>query len=124
VIFARKVAELRKQHGWSQDVFGRRVGLRQSRIATIEATGSVTIDQAQTFADALGVPIEVLLYDQPPVSEEVWIRQTQRLNKISDALWDHREEINGLVAEIRAELAGKTSRPGRVITSTSVIQGE
>jgi transcriptional regulator with XRE-family HTH domain len=119
-VFRRKVAELREQHGWSQAALGRRVGLGQSRMATIEKTGSVTIDQAQAFADALGVPIEVLLYEKPPAAEEVYIRQVQRLNKIGNAVWDHREEINRLTAEILAELAGKHPR-GKVITSDSVF---
>src|SRR5436190_2091282 len=102
-IFARKVRDLRTERGWSQAEMGRQLGkhghrLGQSRVATIEDTGSVTIDQAQAFADALGVPIEVLLYEQPPAAEDVYIRQVQRLNKISNAVWDHREEMNQLTA--------------------------
>jgi transcriptional regulator with XRE-family HTH domain len=124
-IFARKVRDLRTDRGWSQAEMGRQLGryghrLGQSRVATIEDTGSVTIDQAQAFADALGVPIEVLLYEQPPAAEEVYIRQIQRLSKISNAVWDHREEVNRLTAEILAELPGKLPR-GKVITSGSVI---
>jgi transcriptional regulator with XRE-family HTH domain len=122
-IFARKVGELRQQHGLSQERLGHRVGLGQSRVAVIEDTGSVTIDQAQTFADAFGVPIEVLLYDRPPASEEVYIRQLQRLAQISNAVWDHRELINRLAAEIQAELPGKLP-PGTIVTATSVKRGK
>src|SRR5262245_26629799 len=118
-VFRRKVRELRKRHGWSQADLGRRVGLRQSRMAAIEVGGSVTIDQAQAFADALGVPIEVLLYDQPPAAEEVYVRQVQRLLRISNVIQDAWDEVRGMSAEIQAELAGNTPRPGRIITATS-----
>jgi transcriptional regulator with XRE-family HTH domain len=123
-IFARKVRGLRTDRRWSQAEMGRQLGkygqrLGQSRVATIEDTGSVTIDQAQAFADALGVPIEVLLYEKPPAAEEVYIRQIQRLAKISNAAWDHLEQINQLTAEVQAELPGKL-RPGTIVTATSV----
>jgi hypothetical protein len=62
----------------------------------------------------------VLLYEQPPAAEEVYVRQIQRLNKISNALWDHREEVNRLTAEILAELPGTLPR-GVAVTADSVI---
>ena len=123
MIFARKVAELRDHHHWSQAALGRRVGLRQSRVATIEKTGSVTIDQAQAFADALGVPIEVLLYEKPPASEEVHVRQVQRLLRMLGAVDRARDEVGELMAEIQAELPGKLPR-GAIITATSVERGK
>jgi transcriptional regulator with XRE-family HTH domain len=124
-VFARKVRELRESHGWSQAELGRQLGeyghkLGQSRVAAIEATGSATIDQADAFAAALGVPVEVLLYEQPPLASGVYIRQIQRLNKIGNAVWDHREEVNRLTAEILAELPG-TLPPNVVVTADSVI---
>jgi transcriptional regulator with XRE-family HTH domain len=124
-VFARKVRELRMKRGWSQAEMGRQLGghgqmLGQSRVAAIEDSGSVTIDQAQAFADAFGVPIEVLLYEQPPAAEEVYVRQIQRLNKISNALWDHREEVNRLTAEILAELPG-TLPPDVIVTADAVL---
>lgn len=52
--FARHVRRTRKKYGWSQAELGRRVGLKQARISTIEKTGSVTIDQAAAIAEAFG----------------------------------------------------------------------
>jgi transcriptional regulator with XRE-family HTH domain len=125
-IFARKVRELRKDHRWSQAEMGRQLSkhgqrLGQSRVATIEDTGSVTIDQAQAFADALGVPIEVLLYEQPPAAEEVHVRQVQRLLRILNIVQGAGEEVNRVTAEIQAELPGRLPR-GAVVTATSVIR--
>jgi transcriptional regulator with XRE-family HTH domain len=111
-VFARKARELREAHGWSQAKLGRQLGeyghkLGQSRVAAIEATGSVTIDQADAFAAALGVPVEVLLYEQPPVAEGVAVRQIQRLLQISKAVDGLHDEVSRLTTEIIAELPGK-----------------
>ena len=124
-VFARKVRELRESHGWSQAELGRHLGeyghkLGQSRVAAIEATGSVTIDQADAFAAALGVPVEVLLYEQPAVAQGVVVRQIQRLLQISNAVDRLREEVWRLTAEIQAELPGKPPR-NVAITADSVI---
>jgi transcriptional regulator with XRE-family HTH domain len=123
-IFARKVRALRQERGWSQAQMGQQLArygqkLGQSRVATIEDTGSVTLDQADAFADAFGVPVEVLLYEQPPAASDIYIRQLQRLSRICNAVWDHREEINRIAAEIHAELPGKLP-PGAVVTASSV----
>lgn len=126
LIFARNVRQLREERGWSQAELGRRLRadhkLAQSRIAAIEATGSVTIDQADAFAVAFGVPIEVLLYadTDPRAARGTVIRQVQRLAQISNAVWDLREDINRLVADIRADLSGELP-PGTIITADSVI---
>jgi transcriptional regulator with XRE-family HTH domain len=127
-IFARKIRDLRTNRGWSQAEMGRQLGrhghrLGQSRVATIEDTGSVTIDQAQAFADALGVPIEVLLYDQPPAAEEVRIRQVQRLLRMFNAVDRARDEVRVLMDEIQAELPGKLP-PGTIVTATYVERGK
>jgi transcriptional regulator with XRE-family HTH domain len=123
LIFRRKVRELRTARKWSQASLGRQVGLGQSRVATIEDSGSVTIDQAQAFADALGVPIEVLLYEQPPAAEEVRIRQIQRLLRISNVVREAWDEVNRVSAEIQAELPGKLL-PGTIVTETRVERSE
>ena len=78
---------MREARHWSQAELGRRVGLGQSRIAAIEATGqqaakrpaSVSIDQAVTFAQILSVPVEILLFEHLPSDAAV---STQRLVKI------------------------------------------
>jgi transcriptional regulator with XRE-family HTH domain len=122
--FARKVRELRTGRGWSQAELGRRLSgqpLGQSRIAQIEDNGSVTIDQAQDFADALGVPVEVLLYDKPPGAEDVLIRQRQRLIRIINASQGLTDEVVRLSDEISAELPGKLP-PGTIVTATDVIR--
>ena len=90
-IFARKVRKFRLDWKWSQAELGRRLeaagqGLKQSRIAAIEATGHVTLDQAQTFADALGVPLEFLLYDKPPKTVPLQSMQIARVMNAADEL--------------------------------------
>jgi transcriptional regulator with XRE-family HTH domain len=113
-IFARKVRELRDERDWSQADLGRRVGLGQSRVAAIEATGSVTIDQAAAFADAFGVPVEVLLYAEPPATKAV---QVQRLLQIKKAVEDLDEKVWQLIGEIIPDLPGKTGPPGTIVTA-------
>jgi transcriptional regulator with XRE-family HTH domain len=115
-IFARKVRQLREARDWSQAELGRRAGLGQSRTAAIEAAGSVTIDQAQAFADALQVPIEVLLYVDPPATKVV---QLQRLLQIASAVDRLKDDVDRLVAQIGADLPGKLP-PGTAITATEV----
>lgn len=116
-IFARQVRRLREDHGWSQAELGRRTGLGQSRVAAIEAAGSVTIDQAQDFADALGVPVEVLLYTEPPVTRVV---QIQRLLQIFNAIDQAREDAARLIDQISADLPGKLP-PNVAVTADAVI---
>jgi transcriptional regulator with XRE-family HTH domain len=115
-IFARKVRQLRNERGWSQAELGRRAGLGQSRTAAIEASGSVTIDQAQAFADALGVPVEVLLYAEPPATKAV---QVQRLVRILRAVDRARDEIGVLVDQITAEIPGRLGPPGMTTIVTA-----
>ncbi len=94
-IFARKVRQLRTERGWSQAELGRRVGLGQSRTAAIEATGSVSIDQAGAFASAFGVPVEVLLYAEPPAIKSVQAARMRRLLNIVDRMRDEVTMLTG-----------------------------
>jgi transcriptional regulator with XRE-family HTH domain len=116
-IFARKVRQLREERDWSQAELGRRAGLGQSRVAAIEAAGSVTIDQAQAFADALQVPVEVLLYTEPPATKVV---QLQRLLQIAGAVDRLRDDVDRLIDQIGTDLPGKLPR-GVAITADRVI---
>ena len=121
MIFARNVRRLREERGWSQAELGRRLGaghaLRQARVATIEATGSVTIDQADAFADAFGVPVEVLLYAEPPATKAI---QVQRLMQIKKAIEGADEKVWRLIGEITADLPGKLGPPGTIITADRI----
>jgi transcriptional regulator with XRE-family HTH domain len=116
-IFARKVRQLREERDWSQAELGRRAGLGQSRVAAIESAGSVTIDQAQAFADALQVPVEVLLYTEPPATKVV---QLQRLLQIAGAVDRLRDDVNRLIDQIGTDLPGKLP-PGTAITANAVM---
>lgn len=122
-IFARNVQRRRTERGWSQAELGRRLGpghaLRQARVATIEATGSVTIDQADAFADALGVPVEVLLYAEPPATKAI---QVQRLLQIVNAVDEARNEVWRLTGEIIDGIAGRTGPPGTIVTADRIEQ--
>jgi transcriptional regulator with XRE-family HTH domain len=121
VIFARNVRRLREERGWSQAELGRRLGaghaLRQARVAAIEATGSVTIDQADAFADALGVPVEVLLYAEPPATKAV---QVQQLIRMFNAVDRAREEVRVVMDEIIAEIPGPLGPPGTIVTADRI----
>jgi len=120
-IFARNVRRLREERGGSQAELGRRLGgshaLRQARVATIEATGSVTIDQADAFADALGVPVEVLLYAEPPATKAV---QVQRLIRMFNAVDRARDEARSVMDEIIAEIPGRLGPPGTIVTADRI----
>jgi transcriptional regulator with XRE-family HTH domain len=108
-IFSRHVRRLRDEKNWSQAELGRRVGLGQSRVAAIEASGSVTIDQADAFATAFGVPLETLLYDKPPPTKAV---QTQQLLRIFNAVDRARGEVWELVGEAIDQIPGRVGPPG------------
>ena len=116
-IFARKVRQMREEREWSQSELGQRVGLGQSRVAAIEATGSVSIDQAQAFADALGVPVEVLLYAEPPPTKAV---QVQRLIRMLNAVDRARDEVRVLMDEIITEIPGALGPPGTIVTADRI----
>ena len=121
VIFAKRVQQLRKDRGWSQAELGRRLGehkLGQARIAVIESTGSVNLDQAQAFAAAFGVPVDVLLAE-PPAARGAVVRQVQRLLQIQAAVYRCESEVGHLIGEIQAELPGKLP-PGVAVTADRV----
>jgi transcriptional regulator with XRE-family HTH domain len=120
-IFARNVRRLREDRGWSQAELGRRLGaghaLRQARVAAIEATGSVTIDQADAFADALGVPVEVLLYTEPPATKAV---QVQRLLRLFNVVDGARDEVWRLIGEMIDEIPGRLGPPVTIVTADRI----
>jgi transcriptional regulator with XRE-family HTH domain len=118
-IFAGHVRRLRDEHGWSQAELGRRVGLGQSRIAVIEASGSVTIDQADAFAAVFGVPLETLLYEKPPPTKAVQVQQLLRIFKAVDRA---RGEVWELVGEAIDEIPGRTGPPGTIVTADRIEQ--
>ena len=116
-VFARRIRQLRGERGWSQAELGRRVGLGQSRTAAIEATGTVTIDQAGAFAVAFGVPVEVLLYTEPPATKAVQVQQLLRISRAVDLF---RDETNRSVGEIIGQIPGALGTPGTIVTADRV----
>ena len=57
-----KVRELRRNKGWSQDLFAERAGLHRSHLGEIErGESNVGIQTLKIVADALGVRIVDLL---------------------------------------------------------------
>src|SRR6266851_9642497 len=108
-IFARHVKQLREERGWSQAELGRSLGavghpLGQSRVAAIEATGSVTIDQAAAYAAVLGVPVEMLLYEEPPATRAV---QLQGLFNLAERAGQLRDDIVALMEAIGEGMPGR-----------------
>lgn len=99
-VFRSRVKKLREERGLSQTELGLRLAefgesLGQSRIAAIEATGSVTIDQATAFASVLDVPIEVLLYARPSsIGGAVQQHQLTRILSAADTL---RAEVRSMI---------------------------
>jgi transcriptional regulator with XRE-family HTH domain len=118
-VFARHVRQLRAEKGWSQGELGRRVGLGQSRIAAVEASGSVTIDQADAFAAAFGVPLETLLYETPPATKAVLAQQLIRMFNAVDRA---RDEIGVLMDETIAGIPGPLGPPGTIVTADRIEQ--
>lgn len=122
-IFARNVRRLRDDRGWSQAELGRQLGsghtLRQARVAAIEATGSVTVDQAEAFARAFGVPVETLLYETPPPTKAVRVQQLLRILKAVDRA---RDEAGGIVDEIIAAEPGPLGPPGTIVFADRIEQ--
>jgi|HubBroStandDraft_5_1064220.scaffolds.fasta_scaffold146920_2 transcriptional regulator with XRE-family HTH domain len=104
---------MREGRGWSQAELGRRVGLGQSRIAAIEATGqraksrsaTVNIDQAVTFAQILSVPVEILLFEHLPsdaaVSTQQLVKILARAEGVQQSIEYLREDWAGLVSTIQ-----------------------
>lgn len=117
VIFARNVRRLRDERGWSQAELGKRVGLGQSRIAVILKSGTVSIDQADAFAAAFGVPVEMLLYETPPPTKAVQVQQVLRIFNVVDQA---RDEVRRLTGEIVADIPGRLGPPGTVVTADRI----
>jgi transcriptional regulator with XRE-family HTH domain len=123
-IFAGHVQRLRKEREWSQAELGRRLGtaghaLGQSRVAAIEASGSVTIDQAEAFATVFGVPIEALLYEEPPATGALQIRRLTRVKAGIEALDD---EVQHLLSEAIADLPGSPQVDAVAFTDSARAQ--
>ena len=124
-VFAGHVRRLREERDWSQAELGRRLAgagqpLGQSRIAAIEAAGSVTIDQAAAFAQVFGVPIEAMLYEHSPATEAVQIQQIQQLLRIGDTVSKLSDEVWRLIREMHLPV-----RPGiGTITTDSFTRKE
>ena len=77
----------------------------------------MTIDQADAFADALGVPVEVLLYAEPPATKAV---QVQRLIRMFNAVDRARDEARSVMDEIIAEIPGRLGPPGTIVTADRI----
>lgn len=105
---------LREDRDWSQAELGRRVGLGQSRVAAIEATGSVTIDQADAFAAAFGVPVEALLYAEPPATKAVQARRLLRMVKVME------QALATAYAEIDRFLEEEPGKLGATVTADRI----
>jgi len=91
----RRIKAFRTSQGLSQAELGRQVGLGQSRIAAIEATGSVTIAQAAAFAEVFNVPIDMLIYEHPSAVTDP--PQLQRLRQLLIDLDKLRNDIRKTV---------------------------
>jgi hypothetical protein len=64
----------------------------------------VTLDQAAAFAAVLGVPVEMLLYEEPPSTRAV---QLQRLYAIAESADQLRAAVYRLIADIGEGMPGK-----------------
>jgi len=60
--FAKRVHELRKKNGWSQEELGERSGLHRTYIGSIERSErNVSLINIERIAKALNVPVEHLI---------------------------------------------------------------
>lgn len=59
--FGKRVRELRKQRGWSQEEFADKAGLHRTYIGSVErGEQNVSIDNIEKLAKTLGVSIDNL----------------------------------------------------------------
>jgi len=64
-LFARQVKKYRKNKGWRLEELRAATGLSYNYLSTVEnAKANIAIDNADAIANALGVPLFVLLIDQ------------------------------------------------------------
>jgi transcriptional regulator with XRE-family HTH domain len=101
-VFARNVRRLRQAHGWSQAELGRRLGeadqaLGQSRVADIEQSGSVSLDQAVAFAKAFKVPLETLLYVKSPKPPPAVLVRRESVARLMTAARTLQREVDPLL---------------------------
>ena len=62
--FSERVAQLRKQHGWTQQVLAERVGVRVLQIRRYEnGSSQPTLEVIKKLAIALGVSADALIFD-------------------------------------------------------------
>lgn len=56
--FGRRVRELRKERGWSQEVLAGKCGLNRSYLSEVEGGGrNVSLENIEVLADALGISV-------------------------------------------------------------------
>ena len=95
------IARLRKLKGWSQNDLANIVGVEQPTISRIEkGADSVTLRLLNSIADALEVPVHVLLLDE---SDEAELRLLQIYRSLSDERkrgWD--DLANAVLADARS----------------------
>lgn len=84
----RRIAALRREAGWSQEVLAGKTEVVSSYIARIEiGTRRPTLEVLGQVASALEVPLWRLITDSRLTSEErVWRRNARELSKLVDEL--------------------------------------
>lgn len=87
-----KIAELRKEKGWSQKELGSRIGVHYTSIGRWEKDGSLLdINDVLKLAKAFSVSTDYLLFDNVPRSGKVHITDLELLKQF--------EELQELSAE-------------------------
>jgi transcriptional regulator with XRE-family HTH domain len=104
---ARRMIELRKKRGLTQEQLGKLVGVTQGRIFELEQRSSnITVLTLVRIAKVLDVELSELMFDIPSASEmrladalERWTKALEERTAYEKALM---EEIRPVVDEIRA----------------------
>lgn len=108
----KRLAQLRKMHGYSQQELADRVGAVQVVISDYERGKlRLSAEMALRFASALDVPIQELLHPSKPLSVEPPHRPSRRLLRRMEQI-EHlpRRKQRALLTTIDAFLNSATSR--------------
>jgi transcriptional regulator with XRE-family HTH domain len=101
--FGQKLRKLRKERGWSQDDFGKRVGIHGRHVGKYEIGQAMpNAETAVRLAEVLGVSIDFLLRDDldedtlhgAALRDRELLRQFEAVERMSD---DDRHVVTSLI---------------------------
>jgi transcriptional regulator with XRE-family HTH domain len=65
----RRIADLRRERGFTQEQFAEKVGVSEKYLQRVESGANLSIRSLVRFANALGVPLQALV-ERPKAAEK------------------------------------------------------